>query len=204
MSLGFLAGGDDNDGEGKLAMPDILASLTKEQRKELAALRVDEKKWKKGDRRKKRKKKRKHADTDESSDVDSVTKEKQQHRSHKHRSHKSKSRGHRRKHHSSSTGTSSESDRAGNTSEPRDFSSRKSVVEGSEDDRRAAGHERHHRHRHKSSRSKGGEVHAKDRDHHDREKQKARDTVLDDVHESFKRQRRKEHRTYRHEDLPTG
>lgn len=213
---GFLTGvgdGDDIDGEGKLAMPDILASLTKEQRKELAALRVDEKKWRKEDRKKKRKKKskrRRDADTGDSSSDDSDTKEKR-HR-HKRRSHKLKKvskkdahRSHRRRHHhsdSSSTDTSSESDHAGTASEPRDFSSRK-TVEGSEDDSVVDRRERHHRHRHRSSRSKGAEVHAKERDHHDREQEKARDTVLDEVHESFKQQRRKEHRKHRHEELPT-
>ena len=41
---GFLAGGGDGDDDegGNLAMPNILASLTEEQRRELAALRVDE------------------------------------------------------------------------------------------------------------------------------------------------------------------
>jgi len=192
--LAGVGDGDDMDGEGKLTMPDILASLTKEQRKELAALRVDEKKWRKEDRKKKRKKRRKprrDSDTDSSSGEDNDSKEKQ-HRS-KHRSDKPKKiskGGHRRKH-SSSTGPS-ESDRAGAVSELRDFSSRKFVVEGSEDDERAAGHERHHRHRHGSSRSKGREVHANDRD---REKQKARGAVLDEVHESFKRQRKDDRKT---------
>lgn len=195
--------GDDMDGEGKLSMPDILASLTKEQRKELAALRVDEKKWKKEDRKKKKKKKRRKprrdSDTGSSSDEDNDSKEKQ-HRN-KHRSDKPKisKGGHRRKH-SFSAGPS-ESDRAGAVSELRGFSSRDFVEEGSEDDERAADRERHHRHRHGSLRSKGREVHANDRD---RDKQKAQGTVLDEVHESFKRQRGNDDRRRRHDDLRPG
>lgn len=192
---GFLAGGgigEDSDGEGKLAMPDILASLTKEQRKELAALRVDEKKRKKEDRRKKRKKKRKSRrdeDTDESSDEDNDRKEKQ-HR-HIHRSHKprkrSKSdthrsdRGHHRKHHHSDSTSSDSSSELDHALESRDVSSRKNLEDTDNSDvERAPVHERHHR-RHKSSRTK-------DRDH-DRERKTA--SVLDEVYESFKRQRRK-------------
>ncbi|KAG0621093.1 hypothetical protein M758_4G268500 [Ceratodon purpureus] len=199
---GFLAGGgigDESDGEGKLPIPDILASLTKEQRKELAALRVDEKKWKREDRRKKRKKKRKSRrdeSSDESSDEDYDRKGKQhrhKNRSHKHRkrsqsdTHRS-DRGHHRKHHhsdSTSSCTSSELDHAATASESRDVSSRKKL-EGSDDSnvQRAAVHERHYR-SHRSSRTK-------DRDR-DRERKVARDTVLDEVYENFKRQRKKDH-----------
>lgn len=202
QSTGFLAGGgigDESDGEGKLPIPDILASLTKEQRKELAALRVDEKKWKREDRRKKRKKKRKSrrdGSSDESSDEDYDRKGKQhrhKNRSHKHRkrsqsdTHRS-DRGHHRKHHhsdSTSSCTSSELDHAATASESRDVSSRKKL-EGSDDSnvQRAAVHERHYR-SHRSSRTK-------DRDR-DRERKVARDTVLDEVYENFKRQRKKDH-----------
>lgn len=117
---GFLAGGGngyDSDGEGKLAMPNILASLTKEQRKELAALRVDEKKWKKEDRRKKRKKRKSRRDEDSGESSDEVNDKKEKQHRHKHRSHKSRKtnksdaqrsdRGRHRKHHNSD-GSSSE------------------------------------------------------------------------------------------------
>jgi CBF1 interacting corepressor len=62
---GFLAGvGGEEGEEGKL--PDVLALLTKAQRKELAGLRKDEKRWKKKDL--KRKHKRNHSSDSDTSD----------------------------------------------------------------------------------------------------------------------------------------
>ena len=186
-------------------MPDILASLTKEQRKELADLRVNEKKWKE-DRRKKTKKNWRDANTDERSDEDRDGKEKR-HRPNR-RSHKSRKRvkgdarrsdsDRRRKHHysdSTSSDTSSESDHGATGLESREVSRRK-YLKDSEDSgvERAAGHERHQR-RHRSPR-------AKDKDH-DHDRKGARDTILDEVQERFTRQRKKGHRRHRH-DLPTG
>jgi hypothetical protein len=63
--VGFLAGvGGEEGEEGKL--PDVLALLTKAQRKELAGLRKDEKRWKKKDL--KRKHKRNHSSDSDTSD----------------------------------------------------------------------------------------------------------------------------------------
>lgn len=214
---GFLAGGGDGedlDGEGKLAMPDILASLTKEQRKELAALRIDEKK-RKEDRRKKKKKKRKIRKDSDSSESSDGSDKKEKQRRYKHRSHKPKKkksmsdvhrseRGHRSKHRyseSSLTDSSSESDGVATVLEPANASSRK-YSEDSDDsvDKRVTvseTHDKHHR-RYSSSRSKEEKVHSKNRSHR-RQKKAALHADLDEVHESFKRERDKDYKEHRHD-----
>lgn len=216
LCSGFLAGGDDGDDDegGNLAIPNILASLTEEQRRELAALRVDERRWKKEDRKKKRKKRKQRSvtDSDESDRKEIIrTERRSQHRNrhHKHdkkRStselHKSnKGHGYRRSH--SDTSSSDTSTVPGNkdtVSGSRIISSRKSSKVVDDDtivESRGQDHQNGSRShsRHGNSRGTRGSSHRKEKDgDFNREEKRVQGSTLDELHERFKKQRETDHR----------
>lgn len=212
---GFLAGGGDGDDDegGNLAMPNILASLTEEQRRELAALRVDERRWKKEDRKKKRKKRKQRSvtDSDESDSKEKSRTEKRsrhRNRSHKHdkkrstsESHKS-NKGHRRRrsHTDSLSDTSSVPDNKDTVSGSRIISSGKSSKVVDDDaivESRGPDHQHGSRShsRHDKSRGTRGSCHRKEKDEDvNREEKRLQGSTLDELHERFKKQRETDHR----------